>query len=546
MSILERIKAALRRKATGGDTLPDHRDTFDGADPEGQNDEQEASEGFDGAGLEHDPDLMPEDADAETGPADAAGSVPEASSRKAKISGWFNKRKKGVPETVSSPDVSASTLAALSADGAEQLVPTFKERGVVEINGKDYAAGLIWSGYNQGTPVKNQAVSARDVSAGTGDMEPELDLYVDQRARGFLAFGSAEWGQSKGMPALVESFNEAVLGERWLMVLKLEGSRDSWWVGARRDGDVFEDRVLLSKEDATEVFGENISAPGWKTVIAPDDWRVQSTASNLPLAIITKTSAKMRLVDPVRAYAPRAIGIGILVAAMIGGGVYYLDMRSKHLAEMEELRLQIERAVTLMPADFPWHDRTTPAMFVEECMNAIEDAIVMTPGWELQPFTCRVERGRATLAGGWTRSGGGRIDWLRAAIPEGHPPIAVNVATSSVTTTHRFTMPVDARALVHDPWPRTQMENRMRERFQVYDLTMQMRLVEDRRDPAVNPLFHRHDMNVTGSMDLAEFARFLADVPAVVPDALSYNIASSTWSLVLRVYHPVILPEITQ
>lgn len=531
MNILERITSALRRKAPEADHSPDQPDTDAGFDPDRDRQESVA-----------DPAAFAGDTDQ---PEAGTAAIKVGPGRKAKLVGWFSRRRKAVPEVVASPEVATSTLALLAAEGAQLLTPSYKERGVVEINGKDYVAGLIWSGYTEGTPVKNQAISARDISASGSDMEPQLDLYVDQRNRGFLGFGSTEWGQKKGMPALVESFDEKLLGDRWLMVLKLEGSRDNWWVGARRDGDVYEDRVLLSKEDATEVFGENVSAPGWKTVIAPEDWRVQATASGLPAGILAKTSARMRLVDPVKAYAPRAIGAGILLAGIVAGSVYYLDMRAKHLAEMEELRQQIERAVTLLPADFPWHDRTTLVDFVDACRIKIEESIVLIPGWELQPFTCRVERGRATLAGGWSRSGG-RIDWLRAAIPEGHPPVSVNPALSSVTATHRFTMPVDAQALANEPWPREQMLSRLAERFQTFDLSMQSRIVEDRRDPTVNPIFNYHAMNVTGSMDLSEFAAFLSDVPALIPEALSYNIGSSTWSMVLRIHHPVILPEITQ
>ena len=418
----------------------------------------------------------------------------------------------------------------------------FVDQGVVRIGGRLFALNLTWVSAVDTDSLKSHADTARKVAASRKQADNDFTFYAGSKADGFLGFGSADAGHKRGMPVLIESFNPAVMGGNWLAVRPIEGSRDQWWVGGRRGGDVFEDRVLGSKDAAAALFTEALAAPGWATIVAPEDWRVRNSVPSFPAGALDSPQEKLHLVDPVKAYAPRVIAVGIVLTALLGGSYYFYDKHQRHLAEMEELRRQIERAVTLQPQDHPWYHRTRIDHFLAHCEREILQTMIMVPGWENEVFTCKIDKGRGQVSTGWRRAGG-NIAWLRAAMPQDYPAINVNAASEAATVTRTFEAPTDPEAFRRDPWTRAQIENRLTERFQLHGIPLSMRYVADNRPAETNPLFHRHDVQIQGDMGLTELLPFLGDIPALIPDTLSYNVATASWSLVVRIHHPVIVPE---
>ena len=488
-----------------------------------------------------------------TDPGKDGGEVPERSDRKrfsltrkkARDAAQGTVAKKGFSLGRKKPEPGAGQPGKASPETGDTtpLELTYVEQGVVSIDGRSFAIGLTWVAVVETDSLKSHLEVARKLSASRKQADVDFSLVVGDKVSGFYGFGTAELGHKRGIPVLIDALDEDVLGSNWLAVQRIPGNRDLWWVGGRRGGDVFEDRVLTSKDAAAALFTENLDAPNWSTIIAPDDWRVRNSTPHFPKSALRKPVGRMRIVDPVKVYGPRIMVSMILVGVLAAGGYYFWDKQQKYNAEMEELRLQIERAITLEPQDFPWYHRTRLDVFIERCKEEMAGMLVFPAGWENEVFTCQIDRGRGTVSTGWRRSGG-NIAWLRAAMPEDFPAITVNPAAQAATASRRFEAPIDPDAVRADPWERPILESRMTERFQLRDIRLNMRFVADTRPAETNPLFNRHDIQIQGSMDLGEIVPFLEDIPALIPEAISYNIATSSWSLIVRVHHPVIVPEI--
>lgn len=423
----------------------------------------------------------------------------------------------------------------------------YEDTGVLVFNGEAFAANMIWVVDLEGNTAREHIPFAQKMAQGRDVPDQSFELCSDRKGADYYGFGSKDSGHRRKMPILIESFDQSVMGRNWLVILPLEGRPGSFWLGSRRDGLVFEDRIFTSQEKAAEAFFDMISAPDWGMIVAPAEWAVQDSLHEIPASALVekKYRKKLSLTDPLRSYAPRIIMVSVLLSIAAGGGFYFYDRHQKHLAEMEELRRRVEQAITLAPQDFPWFHRTSLEEFVSLCETEILNTMVLVTGWENQQFTCRIERGRGTVSTGWTRAGG-NVSWLRASMPRDFPSISVHPSITSATVSRSFTAPIDPTALEVEPWSRDLIESRLNERFQVLEIDGNLRFVRDNRPADTNPLFNRHDLQIQGSMGLSDIIEMISDVPALIPETLNYNLASNSWSLVLRIHHPVILPEFTQ
>lgn len=456
------------------------------------------------------------------------------------------KKRRPRAEEDPSPGVDDRMEPPLAEDARDDICRfSFVDRGAVALDDRVFAANLKWIPRGDGGTLKESLALASEQALAEKGFGVEFDLFQDNRGSDFIAFGSRDAGHRKGMAALIDMFDERKLGPRWLVVLPLADAEDIYWIGSKRDGGVFEDTVAMSRSAATDILMEYLSAPGWSTIVAPEAWSVEGSVPRITRdALLPKPLARLRYIFPLKVHAPKIIGGAILLAAIATGAVYYLDQRARHQAEMRELQQRIQRAVSLGPSDFPWYGRTTLPDFMTACMEAIEQNLIVVPGWENQPFTCRVSRGNAVLDMGWRIAPTGNIAWITAAMPPDYPELSFNEPMTEATVSIPFAMDTDPDALAEEPWDRQLIERRMRERFQLRGMEHSLRYVQDRRDPSVNALFHRHDMQVSGRIDPRDFAGFLDDIPATIPETLSYNVANSGWSLILRLHHPVIVPEI--
>jgi len=438
------------------------------------------------------------------------------------------------------------------------LEAEYIDTGVIGIGRAKYAVGFAWSNRNPDMTLREQVEDLTSrVHVNTKGEALRYDLLVDASRMGSLGLSEAQSsGQSPGMQALISCLPEATLGARWIGAFRINGILDAWWIGSIRDGKVFEDQIVLGRHAAEEIFHQNLEAPGWVTVIAPPEWAIPES-SDLRLAEIIEASAgiKVRHLKPLRANLPRIILLGTLAVGTIGMAWAWQDMKAREAEELARLRREAENAVVLKPQDHPWFDSTPVTEFVASCQAAIERAIFLVPGWEAQPISCTVDKGRGVVATGWTRNGG-RISWLNGAMPEGFPKPVLEDDGMRASLSFGFDAPVDPNGVARQPWDGTAIEAHLRARFQ--SLGLEISIEESRenrkergkdreksagsRKDIARPVFKSHDLGIKASAGIDEIALLLRDVPALVPHALIYNVATSSWDLMAKAYHPPIIP----
>lgn len=432
------------------------------------------------------------------------------------------------------------------------------DTGVIGIGRAKYAVGFAWSNRNPDMTVREQVeeITSR-VHVNAKGEALRYDLLVDASRMGSLGLSEAQSsGQAPGMPALISCLPEATVGARWLGAFRINGILDAWWIGSIRDGKVFEDQIVLGRHAAEEIFHQNLEAPGWETVIAPPEWAIPDS-SDLRLAEIIDPSSgiKVRHLTPLRANLPRIILLGALGVGAIGMAWAWQDMKAREAEELARLRREAENAVVLKPQDHPWFDSTPVTDFVSSCQAAIERAIFLVPGWEAQPISCTVDKGRGVVATGWTRNGG-RISWLNGAMPEDFPKPVLEDDGMRASLSVSFDVPVDPNAVARQPWDGPAIEAHLRARFQT--LGLEITIEESRenrkergrdrdkgagsRKDIPRPVFKSHDLGINVSAGIDEVSLLLRDVPALVPQALIYNVATSSWDLMAKAYHPPIIP----
>ena len=441
---------------------------------------------------------------------------------------------------------------------AADLEAEYIDSGVVGIGRNSFAVGFAWSNRNPDLSLREQVeeITSRAHVNAKGEAL-RYDLILDANRMGSLGLSEAQSsGQAPGMLALISCMPEATLGVRWLGVFRVNGVLDAWWIGSVRDGKVFEDQVILGRHAAEEIFHQNLEAPGWITVIAPPEWAIPDSVDlRLGEVIDSSGGLKIKHMTPLRANLPRFILLGGLGVAAIVLAWAWSDMKTREAEEMERLRREAENAVILRPQDHPWFESTPITDFVAACQAAISRAIFLVPGWEAQPISCTVDHGRGVVATGWTRAGG-RISWLNAALPPEFPRAVLEEEGERASLSFGFEMQVDANSVASEPWEGNVIESNLRARFQSFGIEISIEesresrkdrnKERDRSSPSrkdvARPVFKSHDLRVTATAGVDEIALLLKDVPALVPQALIYNVATSSWDLMAKAYHPPIIP----
>jgi hypothetical protein len=427
------------------------------------------------------------------------------------------------------------------------------DAGVVSVGAERFAVSMIWTGRDDDVSIREQARKLARSRSSAGANQPTPNLWVEDRVGNLVGLSdAASTGQKSGMRVLVTSLPEDGTGGRWIGAFRVQGVLDAWWIGSVRDGKVFEDQMVFGRHEAEDLFLSSLEAPDWTSVFAPPEWGVPGAlGAQLGELLSPKRGQRLRHVEPVRANMPRIILGGMVIAVAAGGLFAWSDMKARQAAEMERLRQEAQNVLRVRPEDYPWHRAAPIAAFIETCRTEIERSIFLVPGWEAQPISCTGARGAGAINLGWTRTSG-RISWLKSGVPPEFPAPVLEGEGDRASFSRTFDMPVDADALSREPWESAMMVARLRERFQSLDLSLSLREKRDEgsrvrrgRDEAVSlrPIFNHHEIQIPIAASPGSYGALLEDVPALVPEALVYNVAADSWSLLAKVYHPPIFPE---
>lgn len=419
-----------------------------------------------------------------------------------------------------------------------------EDAGVLSFGTKKAAIGLTWTSIEEDTAVKDKIEEMNDLTRDDPTQATvDFKLYTDTLDNGFIGLGSPDQGQVPGMRALVTMLPPEVTGPRWIGVFQLSEASDTWWVGSIRDGKVFDDQILRSREAAEQIFLGDLEAPDWTAVYAPLEWGIpQTRREKLHELVDLRSGSKLKSCTPIKDNLPRILLGSVLLAAAAGGYFFIEHQRAEQERELRELRRRAEQGMTFSPQDVPWHKSVEIGGFIEVCMKEMAKSAILIPGWEAQPISCSFDKGKGTISTGWSRSGGS-FSWLRAAIPpdEPAPRLSANGETASWGRTFEFS--VNETSFQEKPWSGVLIEERLRERFQVLGAPLAIRPNDKNQKAArTHPVFNSHDIRISAPYRLTNFGDILEDVPALVPQALLYNMQTGIWDLAIKAYHPPMLP----
>lgn len=404
------------------------------------------------------------------------------------------------------------------------------------------AIALQWRMIENGTSVKEAAASS-----SINGVAP--DLFVRNRRTPQAGFAARASGLSQGFLAGATAFKDGQR-EDWIAAFELNqptspsNIAQAWWIVGFRDGLIVDDKLVFDEVTAQSALEERTATASWERVIAPGSWNLPYVQpSKLEELISVKAASRLRSLSPLRAYA-LPLGFAALLVALMGGGYlfwYTLQQEELRLLEMQQRRMEEERIAKLQTP--PWVGMPTVEEFISVCGIAIERNILFSPGWNLGEFECGLNEGRVFLNTTWSDVGG-RAAWLLATAHEQNVRLTLDAGlqTANVSEELVFTSRKEDQI---QPLSGDILDRTLALRFDTLSLDVSLSPVQARSAPTSAaeqgaPIWNYHELTFRTSGSLEEYLSLLADIPAIVPMKLRYNIEVHEWSLGLRIYHPPI------
>jgi hypothetical protein len=411
------------------------------------------------------------------------------------------------------------------------------------------AVGLLWQPRASG-----QQLHAQAKSASVGDSVFDLSVLYSDGAQ--VGFASRMDAHKDGMIAAATAIPRAFVGDTWLAAFVLPVASDkmqlAWWIVAHRDGLVYEDRLVRSEIEARESFIDLHDAPGWQTVICPSNWQIPGS-QDIRLGYLIKSGAKgaaLRSHSPIKKWAPRAIAAVLVLGGGLGAYMYWQGIQEQaRLAE--EARRQAEEMARLDALQVaPWEGMPGLQDGVIACATLINELQVNPPGWILQPITCTVTPGAVSAKANWNRQTGTMAKYLYSALEyRGLPPPQFDPTLQSASFSRSAGVPAHEWGKDLSPLNPEEMFSRLVHRFDTLALPLVLTAqtapatpaTSDTLDAPNRKIWNYHSIELESSVFPTELISLIGDIPAVVPQTLTYTPGTQTWKLSAFIYHPPII-----
>lgn len=408
------------------------------------------------------------------------------------------------------------------------------------------AVGLLWQPRTSG-----QALHAQAKSASVG--ESTFDLSVLNADGTQVGFASRMDAHKDGMMAAATAIPRTFMGDTWLAAFVLPVAGDqmqlAWWIVAHRDGLVYEDRLVRNEIEARESFIDLYDAPGWQTVVCPSNWQI-GDSRDVGLGYLIKPGTKgavLKSHSPVKIWAPRAIAAALVLGGVVGGYGYWQNIQEQERLA-EEARLQAEEMARLDALQVaPWEGMPALQESVVACAALINELQVNPPGWILDPVTCTVSPGAVSASATWKRQSGTMAKYLYSALEHRGLPVPQFDSTLQSGSVSR-SAGIEAKDWGKDlaPLDPNEMFLRLVHRFDTLSLplvlTAQTAPVTPNTTGAPNrKIWNYHSIELESSVFPTDLITLIDDIPAVVPQTLTYTPGTQVWKLTAFIYHPPII-----
>jgi hypothetical protein len=181
------------------------------------------------------------------------------------------------------------------------------------------------------------------------------------------------------------------------------------------------------------------------------------------------------------------------------------------------------------------------------CATLINELQVNPPGWLLDPVTCTVSRGTVSASATWKRQDGTRAKYLYSALDlRGLPVPQFDATLASGSVSRSASIPANDWGKDVAPLDPNEMFTRLVHRFDT--LALPLTLTAQVAQPAApdasglpnRKIWNYHSIELESSAFPTELISLIGDIPAVVPNTLTYTPDTQTWKLTAFIYHPPI------
>ena len=199
------------------------------------------------------------------------------------------------------------------------------------------------------------------------------------------------------------------------------------------------------------------------------------------------------------------------------------------------------------PPPPPWTVAPRFEAFVATCEAETAGLHLAVPGWRMDPIACTPTPGGVEVVAVWHPDGGRLPELLATFRAHGLADPAISAEAGQLQAIQRRAValaprPSDTAEMPLDP---AAIEARLRARFDTLALAYALEArgplgtLREAPLPGGPAAFAFHELALGSSIAPQAFVRLLSDMPALVADSYVWDPANLSWSLVVRIYHPL-------
>lgn len=429
------------------------------------------------------------------------------------------------------------------------------DRTTVEVDGKPWAINLLW----EDAPEEGKAKAAARTAVKEDDRS---DLYVLHPSGDQYGLGVKADGHAKGMPSLAATL-ATVREDNWIGLFDVDGGH--YLISVREDRiGAGTDMFFEDREEGVEQLIDAAAKQSWDAILSDDD-SVYENAQREDLESLLVGAKPVKLAVPGAPVVPMALG-ALVLAAGVGGYMWWDHGNKIHLAELERLRLvQLQAAKTPPPVripDMPYVGEPMARATLVACSDALLRVPVTVPGFETQAAQCGTQGTVTALlsrpgltvgvgqSGGSLAASGGTVADLRWAVGADDPDVTVRRIDENRFNVGYSADPLADVAEETELVPLGKVEEYLRSHFEILGIVTKHKdapnLTVTRQKPdgeSEQVVYGKvREVSFESPYDPAAFVDVLGKVPGLIVKTVEWNPTARTYAIQGEYHEDVPVP----